>query len=542
MTGVYNMLSNMAARNDRRICTLAFLFAALMFASCTQKPRHEESQKAGLPNILLIMADDMGYSDLGSYGSEINTPNLDRLAERGIRMTSYYAAARCNPTRAMLMSGKENSLSGLGPRRGYHLDPNFTSLGTAMRNGGYRTYYSGKWDLGAKEGLRPADRGFDRSFALLPGAMSHYDETPHANRGPVVFSKNGEPANLSEDYYSTRFFTSELLSFIGEDSPSPFFAILSYTAPHWPLQVEKSYYEPYLPVYADGWEKIRERRIQKMRELGILQNKDSVSEYPALRSWAALSEAEQRYEIKRMAIYAGMMTYMDAQIGSVLRHLEEIGELDNTIVVFKSDNGGEGEPLEKTPVVVEFGEAGFDNSYEKIGQKGSYQVLGPDWARVINVPFAKWKGYSFEGGIAAPMIVVMPGDKRAGQIDRSFFHVTDVMPSFLEAANVPQEKWPGGLTGHSAYSLWTEGRDFNTDRVQGWFYSHDPDKTSAIRKGHWKVLWHNGQAKLFDLRHDRGETKNLAQERPEMLASLLADWKTYKAQNNISHEDTNEKE
>lgn len=520
----------------RRLLAIALLcITGIGLTACQAEAEGNRKQ----PNILLIIADDIGYSDLGSYGSEIRTPVLDGIAQDGIRVTSFYTATKCNPTRAMLMSGAENSLSGLGPRRGYHLNPDYTSLGAAMQQQGYRTYYSGKWDLGANEELRPAARGFNRSFAMLPGAMPHYNEPANANRGAVVYSRDGEAATRDEGFYSTRNFTDELLSMLEEDNDQPFFAVLSYTAPHWPLQVDEAYSEPYFETYAQGWHAARESRLAGLREAGLLSDDAQIGDYPAPADWTSLTRDEQAYEVKRMAVYAGMITYMDEQIGRVLAQLEQSGELDNTVIIFMGDNGGEGEPLEHTPMVADLGPSGPDNSYGNLGRSGSYDVLGPNWSRVANAPLSYWKGYALEGGIAAPMLVLLPNSGRAGEVETGFAHVTDLYPTLLDLAGASPDGRPSWLAGQSQLAVWNGVADAQTEREQGWFYSLNPDISRAMRKGDWKLVW-TGQdgreARLFNIAQDRGEQTDLASENPEKLAELQAAWDRYAATNNIQLE------
>ena len=527
---------------------LLVILSSLVILSCARENEEiqtnehvgEIQESQARPNILLIIADDIGYSDLGSFGSEIKTPTLDSLAARGIRVTNFHTATKCNPTRAMLMSGVENSRSGLGPRRGYHLDPKLTTLGDAMQANGYRTYYSGKWDLGVEEELRPKARGFDRSFAMLPGAMSHYKEKPAANRGEFHYSRDGEIVEIPDDYYSTSFFTEEFVGFLEGYSDEPFFAVLSYTAPHWPLQVDEAYSTGYDEIYKSGWNSVREARLRRMRSDGIISEGMTVSDVSELPAWSDLTQAERDYEIKRMSLYAGMITFMDEQLERALGVLERNGALENTIIVFMGDNGGEGEPLKNTPVVVDFhergGERAYNNSYDNLGRPGSYEVLGPNWARVANTPLAKWKGYALEGGISAPMLVVFPNSERGGEIEHSFVHVTDIFPTFLEAIGADPSTWPDALQGRSMLGVLNGSAAADSERSQGWFYSINADISRAVRKGDWKAVWggeDGAQMQLYNIRDDRAETNDLSASNPDKVSELIEAWEAYAQENDI---------
>jgi arylsulfatase len=353
------------------------------------------------PNILLIVADDMGYSDLGSFGGEITTPNLDALAARGLRATNFYVAPSCSPTRSMLLTGTDNHVAGIGNmaewtgptqrgRPGYegHLNARVVSVASLLRAGGYHTYMAGKWHLGEKPDQWPAKRGFERGFALLQGAGSHWPDMLGLlpTEPKVTFTRNGgKVKELPPDYYSSKYFTDFIIQSIDENGSDgkPFFAYLGYQAPHGPLAVPAEWRDRYKGRYDKGYDAIRAERLARQKKLGIT-GKDVVTfpRLPNIPAWDKLTDEQRRLAARKMELYAAMIEYMDDQIGRLIAHLKKTGMYDNTLIVFISDNGAAGEDMAElvtklAPGAKDWFDKTFDNRPENRGRPGSCVEYGP---------------------------------------------------------------------------------------------------------------------------------------------------------------------
>lgn len=374
----------------------ATLVLGLTFVSCAAD---DPPVAADRPNILLIIGDDMGFSDLGVYGSEVATPNLDAIANRSLRFTNFHVGATCSPTRSLLLSGVDNHLNGMGNmhefltpeqegRPGYegHLNNRVVSIVNLVRDSGYRTCMAGKWHLGSQPGQRPHDRGFDRTFSLMQGAGDNYNSisSVKAEGNALTFTANGQVVERPADVHSNKLYADKLIEFLKADQKSgkPFFGYLSFQTAHWPHQAPKEFVEKYRDVYAAGWDVIRKQRIEKMRKLGILSEDHPVSPcFPGVPAWDALPAAAQRVQAYRMAAYAGMIEHMDFHIGRVIKHLEETGELDNTVIVYLNDNGPDfSQPNVSVPEW--YKERYPKTSLEDTGLRGSFSSYGPPWAQV----------------------------------------------------------------------------------------------------------------------------------------------------------------
>ncbi|KAH8666933.1 alkaline-phosphatase-like protein [Xylariales sp. PMI_506] len=546
------------------------------------------------PNFLLIVADDLGFSDVGSFGGEIRTPNLDALSAEGWRLTNFHTASMCSPTRAMLLSGTDNHIAGLGQmeawgrgrdppvpwadRPGYEGYLNFrvAALPEILQDGGYHTLMSGKWHLGLQPEQAPPARGFDRSFALLPGGASHYAYEPRREDGTPVFShwaslyyegeRHVETKTLPEDFYTTDYFASRLVDYLqerdeaasndthGAEEKKPFFAFLPFTAPHWPLQAPPDIVAKYAGVYDDGPDALRERRLKRQAELGLIPA--DVEAHPveaeSFKEWADMTAEERRWSAKTMEVYAAMVERMDWNIGRVIDQIKASGEWDNTVVVFMSDNGAEGAIIEAIPVTGDLIKRSIDKAYnnnvENLGNADSFVWYGPRWAQASTAPSRLYKGYVTEGGIRCPAIVRYPpftkaaaqasGSSPAG-ISDAFTTVMDILPTFLDLAGVPQ---PGpSFRGREIVKVrgksWApllSGKARNVhdeDCVTGWeLFFHQ-----AVRKGKYKAVFipkPKGPEKwqLYDLEKDMGEIHDLAEEEPEILQEMIKHWLGYVAE------------
>lgn len=524
------------------------------------------------PNILLIVADDLGFSDLGAFGGEIQTPNLDGIALEGLRLTNFHTASTCSPTRSMLLSGTDHHLAGLGSmaeairpeqqgQPGYegYLNDQVAALPELLHDAGYYTVMSGKWHLGLTPDRFPARRGFEKSFTLLPGAANHYafepnipeDEIPgllKVTRG--LYAEDDQYiTSLPEDFYSSDYFTDRLLDYLNDDAARdgrPFFAYLPFSAPHWPLQAHDEDIAKYKGVYDQGPEVLRQKRLANIKQLGLVSNEATI--HPVLAQtqfWQNLSEQEQQFSARTMEVYAAMVDRMDQNIGRVIQHLKQSDQYDNTIIIFLSDNGAEGAQLEALPV---FGpdistviSKYYDNQLDNIGKGNSYVWYGEHWAQAATAPSRLYKAHTSEGGIRTPAFIKHKEFQRQG-ISHEFLTVMDLLPTLLDTLNVqhPGKQYKGRelvpLRGKSVLPYLQAQQDHihSQDHVTGW----ELFGQKALRKGDWKALFipaPNGPNKwqLYNLVEDVGETDDLAERYPEKLKELLEDWKVYVHENGV---------
>ena len=508
------------------------------------------------PNFVVIVADDLGFSDLGSYGGEIRTPNLDRLAKNGLRFTEFYVGATCSPTRSMLLTGIDNHRVGLGnmyertaPNQlgveGYEgvLSMRVPTIAERLKAAGYRTYMAGKWHLGHSPRHIPAARGFDRSFSLLNGAGSHFD-LKGANEGnpkSEFVEDNKYLRRLPRGYYSSLTFTEKLTSYIeeGRRSGQPFFAYLAFQAPHDPLQVPKKWLWKYKGKYDMGWDDLRRQRLARQKRLGIVP--DTARLAPRLwyiPAYDDLLGAAQVQQSRRMEVYASMVEYLDFQVGELVKYLGKTGQLDNTYIVFFSDNGPEGnDPIQQAkqrPALS--GSAWYPNNYDtqfaSWGRSYSYMAYGAPWAQVSATPFSGYKGSAFEGGIRSPLIV-WHKSMRGGRVNRgALMHVKDIPATLAQLAGANA----GGMQGRSWVQLLT-GQSKNP-RGDGAIVAGQYFGAQFARSGRYKAVWMpkpfgTDRWQLFDLSKDPGETRDLSGVYPQRRAALIAAYQRYAKQNNI---------
>ncbi len=506
------------------------------------------SAEATQPNILLIVADDLGFSDIAPYGGEMPTPNLARLAAEGTRFLDFHTAVKCNPTRAMLHTGIDNNTAAVGPRRNYRLSPDAATLAEVLSDAGYHTYMTGKWDLGRGAEQVPSARGFEQVFALLPGAGRHFPN-PHRQESDELdsYSDNGARVGVPGDFYSTHYYTDRMLDYIDAnlDDGRPFFAFLSYTAPHYPLQAPRERIEAYDGWYEDGYQATRSARIEQLRELGLFPSDFEPYADEDLPDWASLTDAERADESRRMQIYAAMVDIMDEEIGRVLAYLDEQRIADDTIVLFMSDNGADG-----TATGAGYNEADV-NSLDNLGNADSYVTVGANWARVSSTPLRLYKTYTTEGGTRVPAILRWPGRVAPERIDRNFFQVTDLMPTFLELAGVPHpadepvasnHRIPLPMQGRSVGSIWLDELPaFTGDDLAFHTYIEPRLGGGYVRRGDWKLAWWKEDGEfvpgaLFNLAVDPAEIDDRSTDRPELAAELARAWFDYARANGVDIE------
>lgn len=521
--------------------------AGLATGASLSSPLFPESASAHRPNIMLIMADDMGISDLRCYGSRIRTPNIDRLAGAGVKFSQFYNAARCCPTRASLMTGLYPHQTGVGHMMadrgadGYRGDLNqhCRTIAEVLGGAGYSTYMAGKWHLtkqighwSGNEKLTskrnwPLQRGFDRFYGTIIGAGSYYN--------PISLTRGNQPIHpQSEDFYYTDRITDNMIQFINEHhqkrSNDPFFSYVAYTAPHWPLHAREEDIRRYEDQFMVGWDQLRRQRLQKMRELGLLKDRWQLSERdPRVPAWK--DAKHKKWQARRMAVYAAQIDRMDQGIGRILDTLDDNDQLDNTLVLFLADNGGSAEVLSKgwqrlyaVPKKTRHGHDVQVGNKPGVmpGPAETYQSYGVPWANVSDTPFRLYKHYVHEGGIASPLIAHWPDqiEHRPEWIRRPS-HLIDIMATCVDVggASYPQKK-----KGHTIYPM--EGSSLmpairgNQSRRDGpLFWEHTGNK--AIRNGKWKLVQrHKRDWELFDLEQDRTETNDLADEFQEKVDHL----------------------
>jgi arylsulfatase A-like enzyme len=545
----------------------AALAGALALTNAHAADTASTSSVPGRPNILLIIADDMGYSDIGCFGGEIKTPNLDALAQRGLRATSFYVGPTCSPTRSMLLSGTDNHVAGLGnmaeflgPKQkgkpGYegHLNNRVVSLATVLRDAGYHTYMAGKWHMGEEPGSWPAARGFERDFSLMQGGGSNWSDMlyPNPAHPHLTFTLNGKALEkLPDNHFSSEAYANFIMKSVDEnkDDGKPFFAYLSFQAVHSPFAVPDDWLNKYQGQYDQGYDALRASRLARMKEMGIVGK--SVQPFPRLPNipaWDSLTPEQQKLSARRMEIYAAMLANMDYHIGRVLDHLKEAGKLDNTLVIFFSDNGAESIELTSliesvfSPEAKKWFLEHFDPRPENWGRKGSVVDYGPAWAQAGSVPFRMFKGYVSEGGIRAPLIIAGPGVTHAGDINASLLHVMDIAPTLYELAGAEHPSRKRGSTlaplqGKSLVPLLT-GRSDASRGGSDWI-GWELFGNRAVRQGDWKILYllkaagGSGDWQLFNLRDDPAELHDLSKTHPEKRQALLALWDAYVKANGV---------
>jgi len=518
-----------------------YLIFLLVFYPAWGQPNSTADQR---PNILLIVADDLGYADLGSYGSDINTPNIDALAEQGMVLTQFHTAPSCGPTRAMLLSGNNNHVAGTArqnttgvagwPVRGYenYLSDRIVPFPRLLQEAGYHTYTVGKWHLGMSSEHSPRAAGFSRAFNMLKGAGTHFDA-----KG---FMTGGSKYRLDNDLvpypvgrYSTDLYTDWLIEFIdsNKDDGKPFFAYAAYTSPHWPLQVPDEYLDIYAGQYDDGYDVLRRRRFDSLQEAGIVPL--SVKLPPrndAITHWEELSSEQKRRESRKMELYAAMLDNLDDHVGRLIDYLKENRLYDNTLIIFMSDNGPDGGDFYREGPYAEYLQANFDNAYEKMGTAASFVSYDAPWAEAGSAPFQRFKTYSREGGIVAPMIIAGVGVAARGVIDSTYLTVMDLAPTFLEIAGAkyPDDGSVQPMLGESinAFLAGESSIIHGDDYVSTQYHAGH----AFVRRGDWKIAnleppFDESGFELFNLRDDPGETNNLADAEPEMFTEMIALWR-----------------
>lgn len=538
----------------------SFLLATLSgfwLVSCQQKEIEVVSPKT---NILLIVADDLGFNDIGTFGGNMHTPVLDQLGKESLVFSNFYVLPTCSPSRSSLLTGNDNHVAGFGimsemdypalnrqQLRGYlaSLTDQVVTIPELLRDNNYHTYMVGKWHLGEGPGKDPHDRGFEETFILGTGGGSHWnDKRALSPLQHMEYFRNGMEVELPEDFYSSKNYTDSLLHFIekNKSDQKPFFAYLSYTAVHDPLHAPEEYIKKHKGKFDQGWDSLWVERLENLKALGIVPKEVKGVENPSIPKWNTLSKAHQEEFARDMEVYAAMLDYMDESIGRVFDYLKGNGLYGNTMIIFLSDNGANGAMATTYPGNEDgkfLGE--FDNSMENRGLKGSYVEMGPGWARASSAPFRYFKTFTTQGGIKAPLMIKMPSSyTNATGWKKNILHVADIMPTLLELTGTayPTEyknKKIHPLLGKSFLPI-LNGQDIDIHSENG--IGYELFEMKAYIKGKWKILrlpipMGTGDWELFDLENDPGESTDLSAQHPDVRKSLIDAWMKYASENDV---------
>jgi arylsulfatase A-like enzyme len=541
---------------------ILFAMVGLALSGCaaSEKPSKVTASNAPndpeRPNIIIVLLDDTGFADLGPYGSEISTPNIDQLAAGGIQFTNFHAAAACTPTRGMLLTGVDNHLVGMGNMIEIMADNQFdqpgyegfmgysvVTLPTMLRDAGYHTYMAGKWHLGKTKKSLPAARGFERSISLMESGADNFEEKSYLPMYEFVhFYEDFEQTSVPEDFFSTDYYTDRLMEYIGKDhgDGKPFFGYLSLQANHYPLQAPDEYLEKYAGAYDAGWDSIRAQRYARQVEKGVLPAGLTLPPIAAAPAWDTLSDEDKRLYSKRMSVYAAMLENVDANLGRLMAYLDKIGEVDNTVIVFMSDNGADNNEQDKT--FPEWYAANFDLSYERMGQPGSYVNYGPGWAGASGSPLTLFKGAASEGGLRVPLIISGPAGIQSGVMTDSFAFVTDITPTLLELAQASAPV--GTFNGKDVHPI-------SGASMLGYMrgeneYIHGPGKaviyemagSAAVFQDGYKLTknnppFGNRQWRLYRPNEDPVEVNDMAAAKPDLVASMMSEYKRFAEEVNL---------
>ncbi|GAB5404530.1 MAG: arylsulfatase [Aureliella sp.] len=514
----------------------AVVGAATLALNPVQVAVGEELAGAQRPNIVIILVDDMGFSDIGCYGGEIDTPNLDSLAAGGLRYTQFYNSGRCCPTRASLMTGLHPHQVGIGhmtepPERtlGFEgayqgfLNNNTTTIAEVLKGAGYHTLMTGKWHLGYHDrGTWPLQRGFDKFYGCLAGGFNYFQ--PEGNRG---LTEGNDPVEPSEDFYATDTLTDRACDYITEVNAAddePFFLYLAYNAPHWPLNSKWEEFQKYRGKYRGGWEKLMRERLARQKEIGLW---DGLEPAPHVGpKWDSLSEKKRDDLDAIMAAYAGCIDSIDQNVGKLVEHLEQSGELDNTLILFLSDNGA----CQEGGVLGKGSEAMVKSPPGGVGGVR----LGLAWANACNTPFRLYKHFLHEGGACTPMIAHWPAgipDSKTGGFARQFAYLPDFMATCIELAGASYPEDVPECEGVSLLpSLKSSDEPIHTQPI---YWEHEGN--AAMRDGKWKLVREYEKPwELYNIDTDRTEMNDLSAKNPKRRKSMIAKWKAWATKNSVA--------
>ena len=513
------------------------------------------------PNIVILLADDWGFSDVGAYGSEIRTPHLDALAAAGVRFSNFHVAGSCSPTRAMLQTGVISHRAGLGNmpetippahrgKPGYdtHLNNRVVTLADQLRAGGYRTYLTGKWHLGHTPDTLPTARGYDRAFALSQSGADNFEEKPNLLLYQKAdWSEDGKPAHLPKPYYSSTFVVDRMIRYIddGRASGKPFFASINFLANHIPVQASDADIAAYAGRYTSGWTALRDQRRTGAISKGVMSADVRMVTMKSTADWAKLSSEEKAQRSGAMTAYAAMATAMDREVGRLVAHLKASGDYENTIFVFLSDNGAEAtDPMAMGRMASANARYFYDQSIAQQGRPGSLTAIGAGFASAAASPLRGYKFTASEGGLRVPLIMAWPGHSaiKSGRVVPGFAHVTDMAPTLLSLAGVPAQR--GEFGGRAVEPM--AGRDLAGLLNGSQTVAHPADVpfgyelsgNAVLFKGDYKLVknlppYGDGGWHLFDIVSDPGETLDLSRAQPDRFATMQADYAAFAKANGV---------
>jgi len=509
---------------------VSLLIVAVILLGYTASAQTKKTTAKKRPNIIIILADDMGYSDIGCFGSETQTPNLDELAKGGMKLTQFYNASRCCPTRASLMTGLYQHQAGVGdmmntrtqPAYQGYLNQNCVTIAEALKQGGYNTYMAGKWHIGQAPEHWPVKRGFDHYFGLIDGASSYFNPTmPYRPNQKLTIALDDKEFTPGPNWYSTNAYADYAVKFIdgNKTSNKPFFLYMAFTSPHWPIQALPEYIAKYKGKYMKGWDKLREERLARQKALGILPQDAQLSPRDKnVPEWDSLTAEEKDRWDTKMAVYAAMIDRMDQNIGRIRAELKKLHQDKNTVIMFLSDNGASSESI-KGPGFTPEVQAANSKPASDPTSFTAYEFWG---ANVSNTPFRLFKHWEYEGGTATPFIANYPGVIKAAGMSSQPAHIIDLMATCLDFAKV---SYPKTYKGNSI--LPTEGMSM-APLLEGhrWaghdalYFEHEGNR--AVRQGDWKLVSQKPANKweLYNISTDRSELNDLSAKYPEKVKAM----------------------
>ena len=518
------------------------------------------------PNVVLILADDLGFSDTQPYGGEINTPSINDLASQGVSFTNYHTAASCAPSRSMLLTGVDSHMNGVPnipeaipaqqkKQDNYQgvLSHNVVTVASLLYDAGYHTYMAGKWHLGKTPELLPYSRGFEQTLAMADTGSDNWQAKPYL---PIYkkanWTENGQEAVMPEDFYSSELLIDKTIEFIESNASDgkPFFAYVPFLAVHLPVQAPKEFTQRYMEMYNGGWAELRKQRQLRAKKLGIVPQDSDMITMDTSAQWDSFSEDEKRYHAKRMAVYAGMVEAMDFNIGRLVAYLKSSGQYDNTVFIVTSDNGSEASGNDHPEsAITKFALSlqDYENDYETLGEKGSFNSIGPSFASAAAAPLSYYKFYAGEGGMRVPLIISGPTiatnkNSESFNYNKAFTYVTDITPTILDITGVkPAGDRYGGkevkpIIGKTMLPV-LQGKEA-TVHAPHEAIGYEIGGNKALFKGDYKIMYNMGPVgddewHLFNIVTDPGETLDLKEGMPERFDSMMADYQVYEKNNRI---------
>ncbi len=510
------------------------------------------------PNIVVLVADDWGFTDVGAFGSEIATPHLDALAKRGAKFSNFHVASVCSPTRAMLLTGVDNHRNGVGNmpetmppehagKPGYDgvLNDRTVTLATMLRDNGYHTYITGKWHLGKTPDKLPGQRGFERSFIQADSGSDNWENRTYMMLyDKAYWFEQGKEVRLPQDFYSSRFFVDKAIDYIasGSSDGKPFFAYIGFQANHIPLQAPQAFVDKYRGRYDGGWPALRKERRDRAVALGLIPPGAPMAALANTVDWSTLGPQARQQHAQHMEVYAGMAEAMDFEIGRLVAHLKSSGQYDNTVFVFLSDNGSDpADPL-NIPFSKTWVRMNYVTAAAALGGKGTFSANGPSWASATVSPLHGYKYFAGEGGLRVPLIVSGAPGMAADRTFSALAHVNDIVPTLLEVAGIqPHDGTYRGqnverMAGHSMLPL-MRGQAASirpADEPLG----YELAGSAALFKGDFKLVRNiaplgDGQWRLYDLKSDPGEVNDLGRAQPDRFRTMLSDYADYARANGV---------